>query len=189
MDKILKIDKIFYQKILNHNQKKFFNHSTKLLINIISNNIKEIILEYHFLEIIELEQLKNKLVINLLKFRNKNYYDIEISNICIELLQLVSEINYQFNFEYNLDNLDNLNNFTNYSNNIGIKSYHKSYIQKIQNNFYKNPYTILSSIHSNTLNIDYSYQHIHPYLYSNSNSNSNSNLYFKPQNIYQYTFL
>lgn len=181
MDKILKIDKIFNQKILNHNQNIFFNHSTNLLINIISNNIKEIILEYHFIEISELEHLKNKLVINLLKFRNKNYYDIELTNICVELLQLVSEINYQFKIDYSLNSP---NSFSNFNKNIGIKLYHKSYSIKMKNNLYKNSYTILSPILSNTINDDYPNLHIYPYIYSDSDSDSESdeqNIYFAKQ--------
>ena len=181
MENILKIDKIFCQKILNHKQNIFFNHSTKLLINIISNNIKEIILKYHFLEVIELEQLKNKLVINLLKLRNKNYYDIELSNIYVDLIKLVSEINYPFNIGYSSNNY---NNFSNFNKNTSVKFYYKPYSQGINNNFYNNAYTILSPIQSNTLNDNDNYLFTHPYSNSNSNSNSSSDSDYDDEYIY-----
>jgi hypothetical protein len=126
MEKILKIDKMFSQKILSHDQNILFNHSTKLLINIISNNIKEIISEYHFLDFIELKQFKNDLVINLLKLKNKNYYYFELTNICDELIQMVEEINYPFGITNSLINYNNsLNNYDNLKKNINIKFYHK----------------------------------------------------------------
>lgn len=60
INKILHIKKFFYEKILNNQHSNLYNFSTNLLLNEIKNNIRNIIEEYYFIEIVEFELLKAK---------------------------------------------------------------------------------------------------------------------------------
>jgi hypothetical protein len=160
MEKFLEIDKIFKEKILNHDQNIFFNHSTKLLINIINNNIKEIIWEYHFVNSFELKSLVNNLIINLLKLKNKNYYSVELLNICDELIQMIEEINYPLDINIFPSNLDNFS--SNIDNNLFYNNKNKNSLKKSVK-FYHKPsshlyYNLESDSDSDSENIYWNFQ-------------------------------